>query len=622
MGIQGLIPFLKDIHEKISISEYAGKRVAIDAYCWLHRGAYACAFQLAQGIKADQYVKYILKRVNMLRYWNVTPVLVFDGGHLPSKAGKEAERRKRRKDFRLKGLQQLAEGQRSKAVDCFQKCIDVTPEMAKEVMDACKVIGVQCIVAPYEADAQLAYLRKKNFVQLIITEDSDLLVFGCKEVMFKMDESGNGILVNLSRLNEVKGMHSFTLDSFRHMCILSGCDYLASVAGMGLVTARKMMIKCGMDPLKVIRLMRMSGMKKVPEDYAEEFEKADMTFLYQVVFDPIEETRKPLNELPDGLQEEELTFSGMYFSPRKSKQISYGKMNPIDHGVFKSNDDSFQNQRISSPPTKPNRPGNFGGAIAFQPRPKSSKIESIELTSDNSDCDDADVVGQYKIAEGRSVSLPLPPLPSLPPPVKVASRSSRRSLFQKEHATAMQSGGSQFSRHFDFSSVDPVQDFKTKRLSRQKDSVFSCLEDKDEKKEDDDKETDIEEAKENKDFVCIESESEEEEKEIPTKAADVSYGSGASSGEAVTETKRQQQQRNLQRQHTVGLSKKFKRDLGESRQVRGTSGSIRSLSKRRFSEPAGKRLGLKGRRVAAKNTTNSGNGNILSWARVRDVEKP
>ena len=108
-----------------------------------------------------------------------------------------------------------------------------------------------------------------------------------------------------------------------------------------------------------------------------------------------------------------------------------------------------------------------------------------------------------------------------------------------------------------------MQDFKTKRLSRQKDSVFSCLEDKDEKKEDDDKETDIEEAKENKDFVCIESESEEEEKEIPTKAADVSYGSGASSGEAVTETKRQQQQRNLQRQHTVGLSKKFKRDLGE-----------------------------------------------------------
>ena len=76
-----------------------------------------------------------------------------------------------------------------------------------------------------------------------------------------MDESGNGILVNLSRLNEVKGMHSFTLDSFRHMCILSGCDYLASVAGMGLVTARKMMIKCGMDPLKVITIINCTHLK-------------------------------------------------------------------------------------------------------------------------------------------------------------------------------------------------------------------------------------------------------------------------------------------------------------------------------------------------------------------------
>ena len=53
------------------------------------------------------------------------------------------------------------------------------------------MIGVQCIVAPYEADAQLAYLRKKNFVQLIITEDSDLLVFGCKEVSMTISSIHN-----------------------------------------------------------------------------------------------------------------------------------------------------------------------------------------------------------------------------------------------------------------------------------------------------------------------------------------------------------------------------------------------------------------------------------------------
>ena len=44
--------------------------------------------------------------------------------------------------------------------------------------------NIEYVVAPYEADAQLAYLEKVGHVSAIITEDSDLLVFGCKRVMF------------------------------------------------------------------------------------------------------------------------------------------------------------------------------------------------------------------------------------------------------------------------------------------------------------------------------------------------------------------------------------------------------------------------------------------------------
>lgn len=46
------------------------------------------------------------------------------------------------------------------------------------------------VVAPYEADAQLAYLERQGIVDGIITEDSDLLVFGCNNVLFKMDTDG------------------------------------------------------------------------------------------------------------------------------------------------------------------------------------------------------------------------------------------------------------------------------------------------------------------------------------------------------------------------------------------------------------------------------------------------
>lgn len=42
--------------------------------------------------------------------------------------------------------------------------------------------GIECIVAPYEADAQLAFLSHTDYVHCVISEDSDLLPFGCKRV--------------------------------------------------------------------------------------------------------------------------------------------------------------------------------------------------------------------------------------------------------------------------------------------------------------------------------------------------------------------------------------------------------------------------------------------------------
>lgn len=37
-------------------------------------------------------------------------------------------------------------------------------------------------MAPYEADAQMAYLALNGLVDVVITEDSDLLTYGCPRV--------------------------------------------------------------------------------------------------------------------------------------------------------------------------------------------------------------------------------------------------------------------------------------------------------------------------------------------------------------------------------------------------------------------------------------------------------
>lgn len=61
MGIQGLIPLLKSIQKPVEISEYSGQPVAVDGHCWLHRGAFSCASELARGVETNAYVYHIKK---------------------------------------------------------------------------------------------------------------------------------------------------------------------------------------------------------------------------------------------------------------------------------------------------------------------------------------------------------------------------------------------------------------------------------------------------------------------------------------------------------------------------------------------------------------------------------
>ena len=45
---------------------------------------------------------------------------------------------------------------------------------------------VQYLVAPYEADAQIAFIVNTELADFGISEDSDLLAYGCKKVMFHL----------------------------------------------------------------------------------------------------------------------------------------------------------------------------------------------------------------------------------------------------------------------------------------------------------------------------------------------------------------------------------------------------------------------------------------------------
>uniref|UniRef100_A0A3Q0TB13 Exonuclease 1 n=1 Tax=Amphilophus citrinellus TaxID=61819 RepID=A0A3Q0TB13_AMPCI len=348
MGISGLLQFIKDAAEPVNVKKYKGQTVAVDTYCWLHKGAFSCAEKLAKGEPTEQYVCYCMKFVDMLLTFSVKPILVFDGCNLPSKQEVEKARRERREANLQKGRQLLREGKLSEARECFNRCINITPAMAHNLIKAARARGVDCVVAPYEADAQLAYLTKSGLAQAVITEDSDLLAFGCKKVILKMDKQGNGLEIDQSNLGRCRSLGNiFTEEKFRYMCILSGCDYLPSLHGIGLGKACKL-LRLAKDPdiLKVIRKMgqylKMSLV--VPEQYIEGFVRANNTFLYQLVFDPVRRKVVPLNPYPEHIDPATLSYAGLHLGDDKGLQMALGN---LDINTMQRIDDFSPDKPIS-----------------------------------------------------------------------------------------------------------------------------------------------------------------------------------------------------------------------------------------------------------------------------------
>lgn len=187
------------------------------------------------------------------------------------------------------------------------------------------------VVAPYEADAQLAYLERSHLVDGIITEDSDLLVFGCRKVLFKLDSVANTV-VSISRddfasVSDGTGVSlvGWSDVQFRWMAILSGCDYLPSIPGVGLKTACALLRKWKTVE-QVVRVIMLEGKKSVPNRYLKQFRLAENCFLHQRVYSPTEERLVHLTEIDgDWTEEAEAYVGGFVFSLILNLNLCFGQ---------------------------------------------------------------------------------------------------------------------------------------------------------------------------------------------------------------------------------------------------------------------------------------------------------
>ena len=231
MGIQGLLLLLAEIVEKthLGLLGLPGKKVAFDGPAFLHRGSISCAREICLGIDTKKYVNFCMSIIRLFTDKGVRAsdcYVVFDN---KDSSPLKLETNEVRRDARARALerataQERIKGPTSEVCALYKAAVSISTEMISALQQACIASGVNVIVAPNEADSQLAYLSQSGTVDYVVGEDSDFLAFGAKACIYKLQGNGACDVVRSENLGQV--FPNWTLERFVLFCILSGCDYL------------------------------------------------------------------------------------------------------------------------------------------------------------------------------------------------------------------------------------------------------------------------------------------------------------------------------------------------------------------------------------------------------------
>ncbi|KAJ3417438.1 DNA repair protein rad2 [Chytridiales sp. JEL 0842] len=121
----------------------------------------------------------------------------------------------------------------------------ITSTMIQESQELLKLFGIPFIVAPMEAESQCAWLKSAGLVDGIITDDSDVFLFG-GTMVYKNVFNANKYVeqYTLSNLETSMGLNRCMLVLLAY---LLGSDYTEGIQGIGVVTAMEILKEWGVE---------------------------------------------------------------------------------------------------------------------------------------------------------------------------------------------------------------------------------------------------------------------------------------------------------------------------------------------------------------------------------------
>ena len=233
MGIQGLNLFLSkqipEINNKVCLSLFSNKRVGIDTSIYLYKFKY----------NHRNFIEGFVKQIYRLKINNITPIYIFDGKP-PKEKTNIIQLRKKKHNVHLIQLKQLERTKErcktlfeiviinTKIENIKKKMIKITSEDIALLKKCLSLCGVMFIQSESESDFLFGSLYKHNYIDMVISEDNDIIVNN-NTILIKYLNiySNNVIIYDKTVILKKLGL---TNKQWIHFCILLGCDYFKRIS--------------------------------------------------------------------------------------------------------------------------------------------------------------------------------------------------------------------------------------------------------------------------------------------------------------------------------------------------------------------------------------------------------
>jgi len=290
MGIKSLTKLIKenagDSIQTKKLYQLSGKKVAIDISIFIYQ--YLMNVRNNNDLlkndegKVTSHISGIFyKTVNYLSL-GIEPIYVFDGKPPENKYDLIKERNKKAKDAKEK----LRTSSNEKDIIKYEKLsVRMNKTHIEDIKILLNLMGVKYIQEEIgEAEAIASELCKIGYVDYVVTEDMDALVYGCpRMIRNNIDKSikGKDIITEIS-LDKIINSLNLTHEKFIELCVLCGCDYCENIPKIGNVKALKI-IK---EYENIDDFINKNKTYNIPENYLEKYNKSIEIFnLYKGKYD-------------------------------------------------------------------------------------------------------------------------------------------------------------------------------------------------------------------------------------------------------------------------------------------------------------------------------------------------